>query len=125
MTWRTYIGLPHITGADPRKMKGADCLLLAYSVWEELGIKTPDIDPNWFHLARDKRWTKLRHIFLQMTTPCKRQDGAVTLVSEDELGVVISIEDGYLMCSLKTGVLWLPERLFRRHKEAEWYLPRP
>lgn len=116
-TWRNYLGLPHVLAADPADGKGADCLVLAFSVLDELGKHHPPLQERWFELARRGIWNELETIWRDLTTPIDApENGAVTLIRNGPagLGVAVVIDDGLLMVHHRRGVVWVPLRLLTK-----------
>lgn len=115
-TWRSYIGLPHVLGADPAQGEGADCLLLALAVLAELGKPHPPVNPRWFELATRGAWGELETIWREATQAIQSpEDGAVTLLRNGPagLGVAVFVDRGLLMVHHRRGVVWIPEHLLR------------
>lgn len=114
MTWRDFIGLPHEIGADPRIGAAADCLLLAFAVQDELGIRHPEPDERWFEMARNDDWTQLSALFFRWARQQKEpKDGDITLLvgPKRHLGLAVRINDGSLTVNERKGVIWIPEQL--------------
>lgn len=124
--WRSYIGLPHVLGADPSEGEGADCLLLAFSVLEELGLPHPPVDRAWFDLAARGAWHELEEIWRAVTAPTiAPENGAVTLIRNGPagLGVAIAIDQGLLMVHHRKGVVWVPLHLLTKPFTYRRFLP--
>lgn len=112
--WRSYIGLPHAFGADPRDGVGADCLIVAFAVLDELGMSHPAVDPHWFEMAESGDWEPLKRAWEAETFPVDApEEGAVTLMDHGAggLGVATVVDSGLLMVHHRRGVRWIPLRL--------------
>lgn len=108
--WTSYIGLPHVLGADPANGVGADCLILAFAVLGELGMGHPPLDPEWFVMAERGDWAGLRRLWEELTDPLEGpEEGAVTLMGDEQagLGVAIVIDGGLLIVHHRRGVTWV------------------
>ena len=108
--WKSYIGLPHVFGADPENGEGADCLVMVFRVLDELGIAHPAFDPAWVDLARASDWRTLRRLWRAGTEPCAPEDGAMTLFTNPGtgLGIAVVVDAGLLMVTHHRGVSWVP-----------------
>lgn len=114
--WRSYIGLPHLFGADPADGQGADCLVMVMGILDDLGHPHPPLDPRWLALAQSRAWPELETIWQRITRPLEApEDGAVTLIRNGALGlgVAIAIENGLLMVHHRRGVVWVPLHLLK------------
>jgi hypothetical protein len=109
--WRSYLGLPHILGADPDDGQGADCLLLAFRVLDELRQPHPTPQPEWFEWASKGNWGDLERLWQEHTESVSEPvSGSVTLLRNPNcgLGVAVVIADGLLMVHHRRGVCWAP-----------------
>lgn len=114
--WRSYIGLPHVFGADPGDGHGADCLVMVMGVLDDLGQPHPALDPTWLQLAQQGAWNELETIWQRITTPLPSpENGAVTLLRNGPagLGVAVVIDGGLLMVHHRRGVIWVPLHLLK------------
>lgn len=66
--YHSWLGLPHVIGADPRDGEGACCLVMAKLLLEDAGFKMPPIDA-WIEMAKKGAWDPLRDAFYRNTTP--------------------------------------------------------
>jgi len=114
--WRSYIGLPHVFGADPADGRGADCLVLVMGILDDLGLARPALEPRWFSLAQQGAWSQLETLWKNLTLPIDSpENGAVTLIKNGTagLGVAIVIDGGLLMVHHRRGVVWVPLHLIK------------
>lgn len=114
--WRSYLGLPHALAADPEDGVGADCLILALRVLDELGHPHPPLDHGWFQLAEQGAWNQLETIWHRITAPVQSpEDGAVTLLHNGPagLGVAVVVDGGLLLVHHRRGVVWVPLHLLK------------
>ena len=114
--WRSYIGLPHVFGADPENGEGADCLLLAFGILSDLGVHHPPFESQWLDLAKLGQWEQLNKLWDQGTVPLSGPtEGAVTLLRNGPagLGVAVVIDNGLLMVHHRRGVTWVPLHLMK------------
>jgi hypothetical protein len=114
--WRSYIGLPHVFGADPADNEGADCLVLVMGLLDDLGLPHPPFNQQWLELAKQEAWAQLEAIWKELTEPLAApEDGAVTLIKNGPagLGVALVIDNGLLMVHHRRGVVWVPLHLLK------------
>lgn len=124
--WRSYIGLPHVFGADPADGEGADCLVLVMGVLDDLGIAHPPFDEQWLQLAKRGAWEQLESLWKQGTTALAGpEEGAVTLLRNGPagLGVAVVIDGGLLMVHHRRGVVWIPLHLLLKPFSYRRFLP--
>jgi hypothetical protein len=114
--WRSYIGLPHVFGADPEDGQGADCLVLAMGLLDDLGLPHPPFDQHWLDLAHQGAWGELETIWRGITEALPAPEtGAVTLLKNGPagLGVAVVLDNGLLMVHHRRGVVWVPLHLLK------------
>lgn len=122
MNWHSWIGKPHVLGADPAKQNGCDCLVMVTRVRQWLGLSAPletDIR-ELLLLAARKDYTKLSHVLKPHLKELEHpKEGAFTLFeTPDQIGTAVVIDGGLLHVSHKHGVRWLPTSLV---KKLQWY----
>jgi len=119
MSLHHYLGLKHEFGADPKDGKGADCLLLCFTLLDEAGVYRPKFNPVWLKMAEAGLWQSLETIWNNLTSPVKAVEaGCVALHwnrptrSHPRLGISTVVEDngnlGVVMIHARKGVVWLP-----------------
>ena len=114
--WHQFIGLPHGLAADPLDGIAADCLLVAFRTLEAAGRSHPPVDPYWFQLAAEGRWTKLGELCRRVFIPIEKPEPfAIALIDNGPmgLGVGIHVDDGILITHHRRGVVWIPIRSFK------------
>lgn len=108
-TYHRWIGLPHITGADPDDGVGADCLLMCAKVRRAAGLYTPELDPQWFDMARQGKWVDLWGEWWKRMERCEPKPYALCVYSNRKtFGVGILVDSGVLRVSHDKGVQWVP-----------------
>lgn len=111
MDWHAWIGLPHEFGADPRRGKAADCLVMVWAILDDAGIPHPDFQYEWLELARAAEWDVLELIWSQITEPLDGPEPYAVCLFENGaagLGVGIVVDNGVLIVHHKRGVRWVP-----------------
>lgn len=108
--WKSYLGLPHAFGADPENGQGADCLIMAFHVLDELRLPHPEFDTNWIELAASGNWKELLRLWNHHTTAVDSpENGDLTIFSNDAgLGLGVAIDGGLLLVHHLRGVCWVP-----------------
>lgn len=135
MNLHRYLGLKHGFGADPKDGEAADCLLLCFTLLDEIGISRPQLNSNWLDMARSGLWESLETIWNNHTRAIETVEaGCVALHwnrpnhKHPRLGICTAIEHngtlGAVMIHARKGVVWLPLNTpglpnfnFRRFKE--------
>ena len=110
-TWHQFLGLPHALAADPLDGVGADCLLLAFRVLDEVERPHPPVNPYWFELAGQHRWNEIETLFHEFVeSVAEKEPYAITLLKNGPvgLGVGIVVDNGLLITHHKRGVVWVP-----------------
>jgi len=118
--WRTWIGLPHEFGADPRDGKAADCLVMAWRVLDAAQAPHPPLNPAWLERARQGRAADLIQVWRDATVrvdPPTEYAIAIFGTAYGALGVGILVEAGCLTVHHRRGVCWVPLWLMR---PVEW-----
>jgi len=109
--WQDWIGLPHRIGADPRDGQAACCLRMAYAIYEEVGLASPEFDPTWIRMAKQGRWADLYEEFQSVTYEIGSEElwALVPLIATDSFGIGIVVQDGLLLCPHhRRGVFAIP-----------------
>jgi hypothetical protein len=111
--------LPHITGADPDDGEGIDCLVMCSKVRASEGLPMPELNPQWFDMARDGRWRELRDEWGHLCEPCRLEPYALVLHLQPGgmMGVGVVIDDGVLIVHHRRGAQWLPMDVAARRLE--------
>jgi hypothetical protein len=116
-----WVGLPHEIGADPRKGKGACCLVVASLINKAACTPFPhQMVPEWLEMARQGDWAPIRRSFFRRTVhvgdprpgdlhlfiaPGTDALGLGTVVSADWM--VLPVEDaGVRMAPRKLWSIW-------------------
>lgn len=109
--YHRWIGLPHKLGADPADGEAADCLMVAYRVLLEAGIKCPSIKKEWIDLAASGEWVKLEDQWNLIMEPIETPEQyALSMSRNDETGfnIGVVVDDGVLFVHHRKGVAWMP-----------------
>lgn len=97
--WHSWLGLPHRIGADPREGQACCCLRMAVIMLQDLGLDPPEIDPAWFDMARERRWTDLYEEFQLVTQETGEAElwSLVPLLTPISFGVGVVVQDNLLL----------------------------
>jgi hypothetical protein len=124
VNWHKWIGLPHITGADPLLGQGCDCLIMVTRIREHLGLPAPSVAhiATLIALAQAEAYRDINQFIrphlVNTETPT---DGAFTVFeTPDQIGTAVLIDGGLLHVSHKKGVRWLPANLLRKFNWYHW-----
>ena len=122
MTWISWIGKPHVLGADPAQDQGCDCLVMVTRVREWLGLAAPreaDIK-ELLLLASQHEYSKLKKTLEPHLRKLDHpKEGAFTLFEPpDQIGTAVVVDGGLLHVSHRHGVRWLPTSAV---KKLQWY----
>lgn len=99
-SWRDWLGLPHVIGADPRDGQGACCLVMAAVLHEQAGTPfRPGLVADLLTLVRAKAWDSLRQQFNARTeADLDPRPLSMTLIQNSKtLGIGIMVEDTVLL----------------------------
>lgn len=119
MSLHHYLGLKHQFGADPKEGKAADCLLLCFTLLDEMGVERPELDPRWMDMALAGLWGSLETVWNNHTHPVETvEPGCVALTwnkpsrKHSRLGISTVVKSGaslgVVMIHARKGVVWLP-----------------
>lgn len=119
MSLHRYLGLKHEFGVDPKTGKGADCLLLCFTLLDESGYYRPSLDPNWLEMAKAGLWESLETVWNSHTVSadfigagCVAMHWNRPRPGHPRLGICTVVEDsgnlGIVMIHARKGVVWLP-----------------
>lgn len=114
--WKSWLGLPHVIGADPREGQGACCLVICKVLIEAAGNQAPSIE-HWLELARQEHWIELQLAFDEHCAPVSTPRlHAMTLIrnGSNGLGLGIVVEGEMLLLPHHSkGVIVLPTQKLR------------
>lgn len=117
LNWRSWIGLPHVIGSDPRDGQAGCCLVMASVVLGASGVKLPLGLDHWLGLAKEGSWEALALGFRFFTSPLQApQELALTLLDNGVhgLGLGVVVEPRWLLtCHHSRGVIAVPIRALR------------
>lgn len=119
MNLHRYLGLKHEFGADPKHGKGADCLLLCFTLLDEMEVYRPELDPRWMDMALAGLWSSLETAWNHHTSAADCiEKGCVALhwnrpnKTHSRLGISTVVKNagnlGVVMIHARKGVVWLP-----------------
>lgn len=111
LNWRSWLGLPHEIGADPRDGQAACCLVIARLVLEDASYEVPEID-DMISQARSGQWLPLVNKFYELCEPVPTPEpNSITLLRNGVNGLGIgTVVEPNIMLTLhhKRGVIALP-----------------
>ena len=114
-TWRPWLGLPHVIGADPAEGRGACCLLMAQALYRAAGRPFPDPDPLLEH-ARRGMWGLLQLEFEKRCEPLPAPEPLALVLlrnPREGLGLGIHVGTHLLMPHHRRGVVAVPVELLK------------
>lgn len=123
--WLNWIGLPHLTGADPDNGEGIDCLVMCLKVRAAAGLRTPEVDMTWFVMAAAGQWDELEREWRRVMERCDVEPYGMLMERQRcGLGVQIVVDDGVLMVHHRRGCQWVPLEVAGRLMKLECWRPR-